>query len=228
MEGPIKRLPRLLDPVEVRILGALLEKQQTTPDYYPLTVNALLAACNQKSNRDPVMELSETEVWDALDRLKEDVLVWKVSGGRAEHFEQNLDRRWSLNGAKKALMTVLLLRGPQTPGELRARTGRMHEFTSVEQVEETLHDLAAGDQPLVAELSRTPGQKESRWAHLAGGEPPAPVAAVSPVRTAVSAVAAPRPAAEPREGLADRVASLEEQVEALTRELAELKSQLGA
>src|SRR6185503_19179095 len=112
------RIPRALDPVEIRVLGSLMEKQLATPEYYPLTVNALVAACNQKSNREPVMELGESEVQKALDRLQDEKLVWRVLGGRATRWEHNLDANLQLDHRAKALLTLLLLRGPQTAGEL--------------------------------------------------------------------------------------------------------------
>jgi len=205
------RLPRTLDPVEIRVLGALLEKEQTTPDQYPLTLNALVAACNQRSNRDPVMDLSAADVGNALDRLHEDVMVWPSSGARTERWRHSVDRRWELDPAAKAVITVLLLRGPQTPGELRSRTDRMHPFASTLAVEDALVELAAGGDPLVVQLERRPGQKEARWAHLVGG-PPDEVLGAPPV---------PEPAAA-RAGLADRVAELEARVERLERRLREL------
>ena len=161
---------RKLDPVEVRVLGALLEKQQTTPEAYPLTTNALIAACNQKTNREPVTDLTETQVTEALDRLREDVLVWRSESARSERWAQRLDRRWELEPGAKAVMTLLLLRGPQTAGELRTRSDRLHAFESVEQVEETLQRLATGIDALVRQLPRRSGQREARWTHLAGGE----------------------------------------------------------
>lgn len=200
------RLPRTLDPVEIRVLGALLEKEQTTPDQYPLTLNALVAACNQRTNREPVMDLAPPDVAGALDRLHEDVLVWPTSGARTERWRHSVDRRWQLTPAARAVMTVLLLRGPQTPGELRGRSDRLHPFESTAEVEATLEELATGDEPLVVQLGRRPGQKEARWAHLVGGEP-------EDVETA-----APVPP-PPRDGLADRVAELERRVAALERAL---------
>lgn len=166
---PADRLPRPLDPVEVRVVGALLEKEQTTPDAYPLTLNALVAACNQKTNRDPVLSLDEAEVEAALERLLQDVFVWRTAGVRTERWQVNVERRWGLGGASKAVMTLLLLRGPQTPGELRSRSGRLHDFADPGAVEDELRGLAAGPEPLVVELPRGPGQKENRWMHLAGG-----------------------------------------------------------
>ncbi|HEX8619843.1 MAG TPA: YceH family protein [Thermoanaerobaculia bacterium] len=219
-DGPRRpRIPRTLDPVEVRVLGALMEKQLSTPEYYPLTLNALLAAANQKSNREPVMELSELEVQRALDRLQDEKLVWRVMGGRAVRFDHNLDNVWHLNRREKAVLTLLFLRGPQTAGELRGRSDRLQSFETVNEVEELLRDMASHSEPLVRELPRRPGQKEERWAHLAGG---------AIVETAIPA--APD-ASEPRgqgEPLSQRVHRLEEQVAALTEELRALKQNLGA
>ncbi|MDD5563757.1 MAG: YceH family protein [Thermoanaerobaculaceae bacterium] len=205
----------MLDAVEVRVLGCLLEKQQATPEYYPLTQNALVAACNQKSNRDPVMELADRDVREALDRLRADVLVWPVEGARVERWEHNLDRSWELDAAAKALVTVLLLRGPQTPGELRTRCERLHPFASVGEVEAGLRRLAAGPEPLVTELGRGPGQKESRWMHLVSGPPPEN-ADRSP---------APRPPAAAV--LADRVAELERRLAELVDQVSRLAVKLG-
>ncbi|MFI5120699.1 MAG: YceH family protein [Thermoanaerobaculia bacterium] len=216
-DAPPARLPRLLDPVEIRVLGALLEKQQATPEYYPLTLNALVAACNQKSNRDPVTDLSAADVTAALDHLRKLVFVWKVGGSRAERWEQNVERVWRLDAPTKAAMTLLLLRGPQTPGELRARSERLHAFAALDEVESALAKLAEGLEPLVAELPRAPGQKEARWTHLAGG----PVGdAAAPATPALAAPADPDP-------LESRVTLLEEQVAALSRELWDLKKRLG-
>lgn len=161
---------RKLDPIEVRVLGALLEKEQTTPDQYPLTINAVIAACNQKTNREPVTSLTETEVVEALDRMREDVLTWRSQGSRVERWQQSVDRRWGLDKRSKAIMTLLLLRGPQTVGELRTRSERMHHFDSVEEVEESLRKLADGFDALVCELPRQPGKRETRWMHLESAE----------------------------------------------------------
>ena len=216
-DAPPARLPRPLDPMESRVLGALLEKQQATPEYYPLTLHALVAACNQKSNRDPVTDLSAGEVEAALERLREHVFVWKTGGARAEKWEQNVERRWTLDGATKAVMTLLLLRGAQTPGELRARSDRLHAFATLDEVEAALARLAEGLEPLVAELPRRPGQKEARWTHLVGG----------PVKDATTPSApAPAPSGRP-DPLASRVTALEERMAALSRELSDLKRKLG-
>ena len=168
----IQRMPRPLDATEVRVLGCLLEKQQATPEYYPLTLNALLAACNQRSNRYPVMRLSEREVSEALERLLENRLVRRDESGRATRWSQNLDHRLDLNAPRKAVLTVLLLRGPQTAGEVRSRTARLHEFESAAAAEAALADLAAPPDPVVVLLERNPGQKEARWGHRVGIDDP--------------------------------------------------------
>jgi len=207
------RLPKTLDSVEARVLGALLEKEQATPEYYPLTLNALVAACNQKSNRDPVMELDSSDVLDALNRLHEDVLVWQKSGGRADRWRHGLDRRWELDGPTKAIMTLLLLRGAQTPGELRGRSERLHRFSTTAEVEDALQRLAGKPEPLVIQLPRRPGQKESRWTHLAAGPPeeePLRAASLPPTETPV------------RSRLLDRIEELENRVTQIERELGRL------
>ncbi len=212
------RIPRKLDPAEVRVLGSLLEKEQTNPETVPMTVNALIAACNQKTNREPVMQLTETEVVEALDRLRAEVLVWRTEGARTERWQQSVVRRWGLDRGGKALMTLLLLRGPQTPGELRTRGERLHPFASLEEVEEALRLLAGIDEPLVVELPRRPGQKETRWMHLVGE------AAPEPEETLVESF---EPSVSGRPSLASRVELLEETVARLSAELEELRRQLG-
>ena len=206
------RIPRQLDPTEIRILGALMEKQLSTPEYYPLTLNALVAACNQKSNREPVMELAESEVQRALDRLQDERLAWRVMGGRAVRFDHNLDKVWHFRPAEKAIMTLLFLRGAQTPGELRGRSDRLHKFETVNEVEDTLRDMSTHSEPLVRELPRRPGQKEARWAHTVGGT-------VIEEERIVE-----QPASEP---LSARVARLESQVSELATQLQALLQKLG-
>jgi uncharacterized protein YceH (UPF0502 family) len=214
---------RQLDPMEIRVLGSLLEKEQTTPEVYPLTMSALLAACNQKTNREPVMQATETEVDAALDRLRQEVLVWRTEGARSEKWQQSVSRRWGLDTAgKKAILTLLLLRGAQTVGELHSRSERLHPFASVAEVEETLRRMAAIDEPLVAEVPRRPGQKENRWIHLVGEIPP-PAEAAEPPEPPPAVVAAGLPAPS----LAARVQKLEETVARLAEELAALKGELG-
>ncbi len=207
------RLPRPLDPTELRILGSLMEKQLSTPEYYPLTLNALVAATNQKSNREPVMELSDSDVQRALDRLQDEKLVWRVMGGRAVRFDHNLDKVWHLKAAEKAILTMLFLRGPQTPGELRGRSDRLHKFESVSEVEETLRDMSQHSEPLVRELARRPGQKESRWATTAGGA----VVEEEPVVAST----------ERGEPMSVRMTKLEERVDELSKQLTALMQKLG-
>lgn len=205
---------RQLDPVEVRVLGSLLEKEQATPEAYPLTVNALIAACNQKTNRDPVTQLTETQVVEALDRLRQEVLVWRVESARAERWEQRVSRRWGLDPAAKALLTLLLLRGPQTVGELHSRSERFHAFGSLAEVEGALRRLSAEAEPLVREQPRRPGQKENRWSHTVGES-------FAPAEPAPEDAAAPETPRGP--SLAARVEQLEQTVARLEAELAELR-----
>ena len=218
-----------LNPTQIRIIGALLEKEQATPEYYPLTVNALLAACNQKSNRDPVTTISETELWDELEALRAEVLVWRSEGARAQRWSQSISRRLELDPEEKAVLTVLMLRGPQTVGELRSRTGRLHEFASLEEVEAALGRMA-GERDLVAELPRQPGQKEKRWMQRLGGETPAPISSAPPsIEPGDHRERAPRPAERPSgPSLQDRVASLEKQVKELGETVEKLLADLGS
>ena len=205
-------------------MGALLEKEQTTPDAYPLTLNALVAACNQKSNRDPILSLDQLEVSRALERLLEDVLVWRTESARSERWKVNVNRRWRLGSAGKAVITLLLLRGPQTAGELRGRSGRMHELESPAEVEAVLRELAAGPEPLVVELARAPGQKESRWMHLVGG-PLLPEQATEAM--AAEAPAAATTARGTSAAFPPTPDALERRIEALERRLARIESELG-
>jgi uncharacterized protein YceH (UPF0502 family) len=163
-----------LDAVEVRIMGCLLEKQVTTPDAYPLTLNALVSACNQSSNRSPVLALEPGDVDAALDRLKERGWVRFVHpshGSRSEKYRQVIDEVLGLDSAGRAVMCLLAVRGPQTPGELRGRSDRLHSFATTEEVQAVLEKLAATEPALAVRLPRHLGQKELRWAHLLSGEP---------------------------------------------------------
>jgi len=210
-----RRLPgRELDAIEIRVLGCLMEKQLATPEYYPLTINALIAACNQKSNREPVMEVGESEVQRALDRMQDEKLIWKVLGGRATRWDHNLDATWHLDRAAKAVLALLFLRGPQTAGELRGRSDRLHAFEAIDDVEATLQRLGSGDDAIVRELPRRPGQKETRWMHILGGA----------VSEDVAIDDEPARAGEP---LSVRVQRLETQVATLLSELRDLKAKLG-
>ncbi len=201
-----------LSPVQVRILGCMLEKERTTPDSYPLTMNGLLSACNQTSNRSPVVRLDEATVGNALQNLRGENLVRIVysRSNRADKYRHVLDEALGLDAAEMALLAVLMLRGPQTGGELRSRTERLHPFEDQAEVDDVLRRLAARDQPLVALLERQPGQKENRWAQLLGGELPAGERAA--------------PAEAPGSSRADRLATLEETVETLRQELARLRA----
>jgi uncharacterized protein len=202
-----------LDPVEQRVLGSLLEKQRTVPDTYPMTLNGVRTACNQTSGRDPVMALDEHEVQAALDRVRAMGLTRVVHpshGARQPKHRQVLDEVLGLSDAERAVLTVLLLRGPQTPGELRSRTERLHPFTGLDEVEGALAALVARPEPLVRELDRQPGQKERRWSHLLG---PAPEPTTS---TPVPAGGSRGPDVEP-----------DPEVERLRAELAEANAEIA-
>ncbi len=227
---------RPLDAIEIRVLGALMEKEQTTPDQYPLTINGVIAACNQKSSREPVMKLTETQVVEALDRLREDVLTWRTEGVRVERWQHSLDRRWQLTPASKAIMCVIMLRGPQTPGELKTRCQRMHPFESKEEVEEVLHELERGFDALVRDIGRRPGQRDNRWAHTVAAEgateATAELAAEAPASAPPPAPAmAPAPAIAPQEPSGptaiERLDALEAEVADLKEELHSLRVRLG-
>jgi hypothetical protein len=165
-------LDSVLTAIEARVLGSLIEKELTTPEYYPLSLNALVNACNQKSSREPVMNLTEEEVEKAVEVLRNEHLAWRrgIAGARVSKYEHNLNIKHELTLPQLAAMCVLLLRGPQTIGEIRLRTGRMHEFQSLEEVEKTLQELKvkAGG-PLAAQLPLQPGRKEIRFMHCLSG-----------------------------------------------------------
>ena len=211
----------VLNAAEVRVLGALVEKEITTPDYYPLTLNALVNACNQSSNRDPVVSFDETTVVRALDGLREKklALVFYGAESRVPKYAHKLQEAFMLSRPEIAALCVLLLRGPQTVGELRGRTGRMHEFAALEEVEATLQALATKEpQPLATKLPRQTGFKESRFAHLLGGEVhPEPAETAPRLEPATVAVRLEN----------ERLAKLEAETEAMRRELAELKGQFA-
>jgi uncharacterized protein YceH (UPF0502 family) len=164
-----------LNPIEVRVLGCLIEKESATPDHYPLTLNALVNACNQKSNRNPVMALDENTVMHTLDELRmEHQLAIEVTstGTRVAKYKHCLQNRWSFSPAKTAILCELFLRGPQTAGDLRSHASRLHPLTNRSEVEEILQGLESRDDgPFVLHLPREPGQRERRWAHLFSGEP---------------------------------------------------------
>lgn len=201
-----------LSLLETRVLGTLVEKQHTVPDTYPLTLNALVAGCNQKSSRAPVMEVTEAEVQGALDSLRKANLVIESSGGRVARYAHNFERVLQIPSQSAALLTVLMLRGPQTVGELRINSERLHKFADISAVEGFLEELAARPAgALVVQLPRLPGARESRWAHLLSGEPK--VEAPAAVET--------RAREEPAAG---EMAALKAKVERLEGEVAELKA----
>lgn len=162
----------VLSLLETRVLGVLAEKQRTVPDSYPLTLNLLLSGCNQKSSRDPVIEATEAEVQAALDSLRSMSLIVETSGGRASHYGHNIERVLHIPTQSTALLTMLMLRGPQTAGELRINCDRLHKFADISSVESFLVELAERAQgSLVMELPRQPGARENRWTHLLSGAP---------------------------------------------------------
>jgi uncharacterized protein YceH (UPF0502 family) len=198
---------------EVRVLASLVEKQLSTPQYYPLSLNALVLACNQKSNRDPVTDYEDAEVEAVVEGLLTKRLLGRVTGAgsRVVKYRHTLLERWSLPDGEMALLAELMLRGPQTTGELRARAERMHVFDTLDQVETALHVLEQHDPPLATLLPRQPGQKEARYAHLLAGTP------------TVEATPAPQAPHSP-----SRVASLEAEVAALTARIEALEARFDA
>lgn len=170
---------RTLTPVEARVLAVLVEKQHTVPDTYPLSLNSLTSGCNQKTARTPVMSVTEAEVLTAIDGLKRLSLVMEGSSSRVPRFEHNMSRVLGVPSQSAALLTVLMLRGPQTAAELRLNTSRLHDFADISSVEVFLDELAANDPARVVKLPRTPGERESRWAHLLCGEVSVSVSEVS-------------------------------------------------
>ena len=204
-------MTRQLSLLETRVLGTLYEKQHTVPDSYPLTLNSLVSGCNQKTSRSPVMEASEAEVQAALDSLKGANLVMETSGGRAQRYSHNVERVLQVPSQSAAILTVLMLRGPQTAGELRINCDRLHSFADISAVQGFLDELAARPAgPLVAELPRLPGARENRWAHLLSGAPK------------VEAVPS-----TPKDDLASTVARLDSEVAELRELVARIAKQLG-
>jgi len=199
---------RALSLIETRVLGTLYEKQHTVPDTYPLTLNALVSGANQKTSRSPVMEATESEVQAALDSLKSANCVMETSGGRVSRYAHNFERVLQVPSQSAAILTVLMLRGPQTAGELRINCERLHSFADISAVEGFLEELAARPAgPLVVQLARLPGARENRWAHLLSGAPRLEI-----VQTT-----------EPT----DELAALKAQVARLESELASVKELLG-
>lgn len=211
----------VLDAVEARVLGCLIEKERATPEYYPLTLNALIAACNQKSNRDPEMQLDEPTVSKALDtlRLKGLVYLSHTAGGRVPKHAHQVEKFYTFTPQEFGILCLLLLRGPQTPGELRSRAGRLCPYANPAEVETVLQELVTRPGgPFVVKLARQPGQSASRYAHLMSG----------PVEVGESAsvpVAQPSDSATPADK--DRLSAIEKEVAILRSEIAQLKQQLG-
>lgn len=204
-----------LSLAETRVLGTLLEKQRTVPDTYPLSLNALAAGCNQKTSRQPVLDLSETEIVQALDGLKDAGLAVEVSGSRVVRFEHRLEKVLGVPTQASALLTVLMLRGPQTAGELRLNCERLHRFADISAVEAFLEELA--DKGLVVELPRLPGSRENRWSHLLSGQPAVEAAPASGGRVGNQEI----------DELKNRVSALESEVAELRAQLAALRNELG-
>lgn len=205
-------MERILNEYELRVLGALVEKHIATPDYYPMTVNALVNACNQKNHRDPVVSYDEPTVARALESLREKNLAYIFHGSdsRVPKYGHLFPKAFDLSEPEVALMCVLILRGPQTPGELRSRSAHLHQFENLPLVESLLQSLSLRDEPLVVRLPRQQGSRESRFAHLLGG----PVEAEAPSLQPASSISSQ-----------DRIDRLEEEINSIRAELADLKAQ---
>ena len=211
----------ILTGIEVRVLGSLIEKQITTPEYYPLTLNALTAACNQKNNRNPVTSFNESDIEEALYSLREKNLAYVFHGStsRVPKYKHVVPEVMHLSPAEVAVMCVLMLSGPQTVGEIRTRGSRLYEFNGLEEVEETLRALAAReDEPLVMKLPRQTGQKDARFVHLLSGKPD--------IEEIIESTTVERTARRPTDH--DRMATLEQQVQSLTEQVNKLTEQFDA
>jgi uncharacterized protein YceH (UPF0502 family) len=207
----------ILTEIEIRVLGSLVEKQVTTPEYYPLSLNALTLACNQKNNRNPVSSYTEDQVAQAVETLREKNLsyVFYGSTSRVPKYKHVLPEVMHLSHPEVAVMCVLMLRGPQTPGELRGNAARLHEFTGLDEIERTLNGLIMRDEPLVVRLPRQAGQKEVRFAHLLSGE----------IDLGLLTAEAEHPIATQKRTSHEQIERLEEKVDALTTEVAGLREQ---
>ena len=208
---------RVLSPLETRVLGVLAEKQRTVPDTYPLTLNSLLSGCNQKTSRDPIMEGSESEVQAAVDSLRFMSLVIESSGGRVARYAHNIERVLNIPTQSTALITMLMLRGPQTAGELRINCERLHKFADISSVESFLVELS--ERPagaLVMELPRQPGSRENRWMHLLSGVPAVAEQTATPVSSSTSS-----------DVTVGEIAALKANVAKLEAEVAQLRATVG-
>jgi hypothetical protein len=212
-----------LNPLEVRVLGSLMEKEITTPDYYPLSLNALVNACNQKSNRDPVMDVDESAVREALYSLGEKGLAGPVSSAesRVTKYEHRMQEVFNFTRRESAIVCVLLLRGPQTPGELRGRTERLFSFDDLADVQSTLQRLAQHDPPLAKMLARQPGTKEARYVHLLAGD----AEAWDTAQPSAAAGSGSLAGSEQISMLEEAVARLEQELAALKKEFADFRKQ---
>jgi uncharacterized protein YceH (UPF0502 family) len=210
-----------LDQFEIRVLAVLAEKEALTPDNYPLSLNTLTNGCNQLSSRDPVMAIAESTVLDVLQRLMQRKLVMEVNqaGARVAKYEHRMRVKWLLEQDKLAVLTTLMLRGIQTAGELRSRSGRLHEFTSVGEVETALQFLVDKYPPLAARLTKAPGTKESRYAHLLAGEEVLEQQAIADAMSGSAALV--------KNGGHDRISQLEEEVVGLRRQMEDLSAQFA-
>lgn len=218
------RLP-VLSLLETRVLGVLCEKQHTVPDTYPLSLNALVAGCNQKTSRHPIIEASEADVLSALDSLKGPALIIETSGGRVTRYAHNMERALRLPSQSIALLTALMLRGPQTAGELRTNSERLHRFADISAVEGFLQELAERPEgALVVELPRQPGARENRWAHLLSGTPAIEEA---PASTSSATIFTADVTVGEIAALKANVARLEEEVNALKDLVGKLCAELG-
>jgi len=209
-------MPTILNDIEIRVLGSLVEKQVTTPEYYPLTLNALTLACNQKNNRHPVTAYNDEQVAEALETLREKNLTYVFYGStsRVPKYKHVMPEVLRVTHSEVALLCVLMLRGAQTPGELRGNAARLHEFSGLEEIEQTLNGLISRDEPLVVRLPRQPGQKEVRFVHLLAGD--------VDVESFAEAERAP---AVPRRTSSETIERLEQRVEVLTTEVEKLRQQ---
>ena len=209
-------MPVILTETEVRVLGSLFKKQLTTPEYYPMTLNALVAACNQKSNRDPVVSYDENTVTAALDTLRDKNLVYTFHGStsRVVKYKHMFPNVFELDAAEVAVMAILMLRGPQTIGEIRGRTDRLHEFANLPEVQETIDKLAHRDEPLVIRLERQMGQKDARYAHLLSGEIDVASLPAARERTMTG-------------GQSERIEKLETDIESLKNELSAFREEFA-
>ena len=214
-------MPVILTETEVRVLGSLIEKQLTTPEYYPLTLNALVAACNQKSNRDPVVSYDENTVTAALDTLRDKNLVYTFHGStsRVVKYKHMFPNVYEIDAAAVAVMDALMLRGPQTVGEIRGRTDRLYDFSGLSEVQETLDKLAHHDEPLIVRLERQAGQKDARYAHLLSGEIDLASLPIARERTATGGQS------ERVDGLVAEIESLKSDLASFREEFAEFRKQ---